>query len=184
MSALKNHHTAAAITVVVVVLSLLFGTVRSVHAEARNVERMFTEGVDGSGYGIAGDLDERAEYATRLTKIAAKYSGMDREIALVQGAVTVISTAETADMKYLADQDLEGAVTELDLALQNTDLSETDEKYRSETMAGFQSPGFKIDKEAVRYNAEVQKYQDEVLGGLVARLVDNLIPLPEVEAFE
>ena len=184
MSKLKNPKIAAVITVLVVVLSLCFGTVRSVRSEAAKVERMFTEGVDGSGYGIAGDLEERVEYASRLTKIAGKYTGMDQEIAVVEGAITALSAARTADLKYLADRDLENAVTALDLALQDTDLSESDEKYRSETIAGFQSPGYKIDKEAVRYNEAVRKYQDEVLGGFVAGLVDRLFPLPDVEAYQ
>ena len=184
MKALKSRPVAVLLTAVIVLLSLTFGVHRSVTKQARRVETMFTQGVDGSGYGIAGDLEERADYASRLTKIAGKYTGMDQEIAEVQEAVTTLSAARTADLKYLADRDLENAVTALDLALQDADLSENDEAYRSETIAGFQSPGYKIDKEAVRYNAEVQKYQEEVLGGFVAGLVDRLFPLPDVEAYQ
>lgn len=183
MKTLKNYKVAWLIMAVVVVLSLCFGAVRSVRVEASKVERMFTEGVDGSGYGIAGDLEERADYAQRLMKIAGKYSGAEEEIEAVQEAVVALGSAGTPSEKYRADKALESAVIVLDLAMGDQGLSEQDEAYRSETMSGFESPGYKIDKEAVRYNEAVQAYEDQVLGGFVASLIGNMISLPEVEAY-
>ena len=183
MKTLKNDKVAWLVAAVVVMLSLCFGAVRSVRAEASKVEQMFTEGVDGSGYGIAGDLEERADYAQRLTKIAGKYNGAGQEIEAVQEAVVALSAAATPSEKYRADKALESAVVALDLAMQDLGLSEQDEAYRSETMAGFESPGYKIDKEAVRYNEAVQTYRETVLGGFVANLVGALVSLPEVEAY-
>lgn len=183
MKTLKNYKVAWLITAAILVLSLCFGAVRSVRAEASKVERMFTEGVDGSGYGIAGDLEERADYAQRLTKIAGKYSGAEQETEAVQEAVVALSAAKTPSEKYRADKELESAVVALDLAMQDLNLSEQDEAYRSETVTGFESPGYKIDKEAVRYNEAVQTYKEKVLGGFVANLVGILVSLPEVEAY-
>ena len=86
--------------------------------------------------------------------------------------------------RYQADLALANAVTALDLAMQGAELSEKNEASREQIMATFASPSYKIDKEAVRYNAEVQKYQDEVLGGFVAGLVAHLFPPPDVEAYQ
>lgn len=184
MSKLKNPKIAVVITVLVVALSLCFGAVRSVRAEAAKVERMFTEGVDGSGYGIAGDLEERADYARQLVKVAERYDGLETETKAVIDADPALWSDRSPSARYQADLALENAVTALDLAMQGAELSEKDEAYREQIMADFASPSYKIDKEAVRYNAEVQKYQDEVLGGFVAGLVDHLFPPPDVEAYQ
>ena len=102
MSKLKNPKIAAVITVLVVVLSLCFGAVRSVRAEAAKVERMFTEGVDGSGYGIAGDLEERADYARQLVKVAERYDGLETETKAVIDADPALWSDRSPSARYQA----------------------------------------------------------------------------------
>lgn len=184
MSKLQNKGAAIAITTVIVVLSVCFGAVRSVRKEANRVQAMFVSGTDGSGYGISGDLDEQMEYAGQMVKVAQKYTGMESETDAVRTAVqNMAADKQPADL-YQDARTLQDAMTALNLVMEEAELSETDENYRVKIMASYESPGYKIAKEAVKYNAEVATYQNEVYGGLIGSLVDHVIPLPVVEAYE
>ena len=184
MKALKSRPVAALLTAVIVLLSLTFGVHRSVTKQARRVETMFTQGVDGSGYGIEGDLDDRADSADVLCKLAAKYGGAETESAAVQDALAALAAAKTPSEKYAADRALTGAVTALDLALAELPLSEQDADYRSEYMAMLESRALTITREAAKYNEEVRQYESDVLGGLPVKLLGRIAFLPDVEAFE
>ena len=184
MKALKSWKIAALLTVLVVLLSLTFGVHRSVSARARAIETMFTQGVDGSGYGIAGDLSDRAESAGVLIKLAQKYAGAETETLEVQSALTALDAARTASEKYAANSALTDAVTALRLAMEELALSEQDASYLKNYTASFDSSEMTLEREAEKYNEEVRQYQSEVCGGLPVRLLGRIAFLPDVEAFE
>ena len=102
MNALKKRPVAIGLTVLICLLALVFGVHKSVSREARKVETMFTEGVDGSGFGIQGDLDDRAESAGVLCKLAAKYDGAAEETAAVQESLTALDIADGPTAKAAA----------------------------------------------------------------------------------
>lgn len=183
MSALKNPRIAVILTVVLVVASFCFGAVRSVRAEAVRVTAMFIRGVDDSGYGISGDLDERVDCANQLLKVAVRYDGLDMEIRAVEEAVIAMLSDRTPAVRFRVDLELEQAVTGLDLAMNDVPLSEKDQQYREEILANFDSPAYKIEKEAVRYNEMVDRYTEDVLGGMIGRFADTIANLPTVEAY-
>lgn len=172
------------LTVLIVILSVCLGAVRSIRAEAHQVAEMFFNGVDGSGYGISGDLDDQMEYAGQLTKVAQKYDGMENEIEMVQAAITAMEESGTPAALHDCAGTLQDAMVALNLAMEDAALSEQDEMYRSSIVADFNSYGYKIDKEAVRYNAAVADYEDHVRHSLLGSLVGLVFPLPEVEAYQ
>jgi len=183
VNVLKNPRIAAVITVIAVAISFFFGAYRSIRSEARQVAAMFIRGVDDSGYGISGDLDERVDCANQLLKVAERYDGLDAEIAEVEKAVIAMLSDREPAARFQADLLLQQAVTGLELALNDISLSEKDQKYRDEIMANFESPSYKIKKEAVRYNAMVDSYTNEVLCGAIGRFVNSIVKLPVVEAY-
>ncbi len=183
MNALKKRPVAIGLTVLICLLALVFGVHKSVSREARKVETMFTEGVDGSGYGIQGDLDDRAESAGVLCKLAAKYDGAAEETAAVQEALTALDIADGPTAKAAANQMLTDSVTALSLALDELPLSEQDAKYHKDYRAAFDSSGMTLSREAADYNAAVRNYEDGVCGGLPVRLLGWLALLPDVEDF-
>ena len=183
MSKLQNRGIAVAITTLIVVLSVFLGTVRSVRAEAHRVAEMFYSGVDGSGYGIFGDLDDQMEYAGQLVKVAQKYTGTEMEIAVVSDAIAAMMDAGTPAALYDSAYALTDAVTDLSAVMERVNLSEKDEEYRSSILADFDSYGYKIDKEAVRYNAAVADYENRVRDGLLGSLAGLISPMPNVEAY-
>ena len=63
MNLFGNRLFALAMALVLVASGTLFGVHRSTDAVGEKIETMFYEGVDGSGYGIAGDLTDRLDYS-------------------------------------------------------------------------------------------------------------------------
>ncbi|MEA4965766.1 MAG: hypothetical protein VB055_08090 [Oscillospiraceae bacterium] len=184
MKLLRNWKFAVVLTAIVALCALVLGVHRSVTKEADKVLTMFTQGVDDSGYGIEGDLEDRADYAATLCKVAAKYDGLSDEIDAVNKAVAELKTADGAGEKYDANDSLTGAVTALSLAMQSLPLSDADETYRSEYTANFESRGLVIVREAAEYNEQVSQYASGVLRSFPVTLLGGLAFLPEVEAFQ
>lgn len=184
MRVLKDYRAAIVLSVLAVLASLIFGVYRSVSAEAEKIETMFYEGTDGSGYGIAGDLNDRIDCAEILVTIAGKYGAAPSAVAGVNDLLAKADTAQTPSQKYDADTGLERMVRALDLALADAPLSEQDEEYRGNYMAMFESCGLTLAREAENYNAQVRAYEARVLGGIPVKLFGALAFLPDVEAFE
>lgn len=185
MTKLKDARIAAAIAAVTVLLSLLLGVSRTVSSRVSALNAMFHEGVDRSGYGIAGDLIDRQDDALILLKIAAKYPEAKAEYDALEAALLEVQSAPDATVgeQYRLDAALESAFLSLDLRLQALPLSEQDETYRAEYAADFASRGLTMGREAEAYNAQVRQFEEKVMGGLAVRLTDWLLPLPEAEEF-
>lgn len=184
MKLIKNWKFATALTAVLVLCALLLGVHRTVSQEAAKVEAMFTSGVDGSGYGIAGDLADQGDYASSLCKVAAKYDGTGSLVEAVNTALAAAKTADGTAEQYNASRLLTDAVGSLSLAMADLPLTEQDEKYRSEYTANFESRGLVIVREAAAYNEQVKQFEAEVLGSFPVSLLGGLAFLPEVEAFQ
>ena len=186
MNGLKDYKIAAAITAVVVLLSMFLGVFRSVSKEARKVEKMFYEGVDGSGYGIEGDLQDRLDCAEIILKLAHKYQTSKWACDEVDDAIMDFREEPDASprRKCSLDRSLQSALLSLTLELEDAMPSEQDMMYLQEYLAMFESCGLTIDREAAKYNAEVRRYQENVCSTLPVRLVSWLIPMPELEAYQ
>lgn len=177
---MKKRSTAWAILVAVLVLGTIFGTWRSVAGLSRGLTEAFYRGVDGSGYGIATNLDLRVEYARNLCKIAAGYDA-DAEVRAVEDACAHLEDVKGFADKYDANNTLTDAVDALDIALQRQNLSAEDEGYRKSLTADIASFEMRIDKLASAFNAEVRQKQGSVSG--FARLIGNLTGVGGLEEY-
>ena len=119
---LKNRNVAIVITVIVIVLSILGGSHRSLLAAAYSAERHFDD--------IQRDLDTRIGLASNLQVVAERYLYIGED-ALVEldTAITNLRDAQTANEKAIANQQMTAATERMDIVLQNENLSVPDERY-------------------------------------------------------
>ncbi|MBQ5862968.1 MAG: LemA family protein [Peptococcaceae bacterium] len=171
---LKNRNVAIVITVIVIVLSILGGSHRSLLAAAYSAERHFDD--------IQRDLDTRIGLASNLQVVAERYLYIGED-ALVEldTAITNLRDAQTANEKAIANQQLTAATERMDIVLQNENLSVTDERYRIQIRTDLASYNQIIGHS--KYNEKVDQYNAEVLGKFPANILAQLTGVPKLESF-
>ena len=171
---LKNRNVAIVITVIVIVLSILGGSHRSLLAAAYSAERHFDD--------IQRDLDTRIGLASNLQVVAERYLYIGED-ALVEldTAITNLRDAQTANEKAIANQQLTVATERMDIVLQNENLSVPDERYRIQIRTDLASYNQIIGHS--KYNEKVDQYNAEVLGKFPANILAQLTGVPKLESF-
>ena len=171
---LKNRNVAIVITVIVIVLSILGGSHRSLLAAAYSAERHFDD--------IQRDLDTRIGLASNLQVVAERYLYIGED-ALVEldTAITNLRDAQTANEKAIANQQMTAATERMDIVLQNENLSVTDERYRIQIRTDLASYNQIIGHS--KYNEKVEQYNAEVLGKFPANILAQLTGVPKLESF-
>ncbi|MBQ1220491.1 MAG: LemA family protein [Peptococcaceae bacterium] len=171
---LKNRNVAIVITVIVIVLSILGGSHRSLLAAAYSAERHFDD--------IQRDLDTRIGLASNLQVVAERYLYIGED-ALVEldTAITNLRDAQTANEKAIANQQMTAATERMDIVLQNENLSVPDERYRIQIRTDLASYNQIIGHS--KYNEKVDQYNAEVLGKFPANILAKLTGVPKLESF-
>lgn len=177
---LKNRTAAIGITIIVILLSTLLGSHRSLVAAAYPAERYFIEGE--KGYSIQRDLDTRVGLASNLLVVAERYLIVgDPLLTDLQDAIVALQQADTVGEKSAANQQLTAATERLDLHLEEYSLSNADERYRINIRTDLASCNQTINHNA--YNQMAMEYNTEVLGKFPANILKNLTGVPELETF-
>lgn len=177
---LKNRTVAVGITIVVVILSTLLGSHRSMAAMAYPIERYFIEGSEG--YSIQRDLDTRVGLAKNLLIIAERNLGeYDLAVAELESAIQEMEQAKTVKEKAVANQQLTAATDRMNLVLEECVLSNTDERYRIQIRTDLASYNQTISHD--RYNELATAYNDEVLGKFPANVLKLVNGVSELETF-
>lgn len=171
MDLLKSRKTAWAVLVVVVVLSVLLGSVRSVSSLRQKADQAFTQGTRGDGLGISHYLESRVSLSGNLITVAVRYlDGNDARVTALRQAADNLAQAQTPSAKYQANQTLQPAFQSVYDALEGLYLSQKDEDYRVRLLADFKSRDDSIRYDG--YNKLAQNYNDQVLraspGGALA----------------
>ena len=171
---LKNRNVAIVITVIVIVLSILGGSHRSLLAAAYSAGRYFDD--------IQRDLDTRIGLASNLQVVAERYLYIGED-ALVEldTAITNLRDAQTANEKAIANQQMTAATERMDIVLQNENLSVPDERYRIQIRTDLASYNQIIGHS--KYNEKVDQYNAEVLGKFPANILAQLTGVPKLESF-
>ena len=171
---LKNRNVAIVITVIVIVLSILGGSHRSLLAATYSAERYFDD--------IQRDLDTRIGLASNLQVVAERYLYIGED-ALVEldTAITNLRDAQTANEKAIANQQMTAATERMDIVLQNENLSVPDERYRIQIRTDLASYNQIIGHS--KYNEKVDQYNAEVLGKFPANILAQLTGVPKLESF-
>ena len=180
----KRPAAAIAIVAVVIVLGTLFGVRRSLNRASAVVTEQFYQGTDGSGYGIATDLDKILEFSGNLVTVANKYGTQfsDQAQAVTQARLA-LDQAEGVSASYAANEALLQAVEALNQAMQDADLADRDEQYRGELYASILSRTTIIAHEATDYNAQVRSFNQDVLGAFPANLLSGLAGVDQLEEY-
>lgn len=179
---MKKPAAAWAVLAAILIFGTVFGSWRSLTGQRRAVTEAFYNGTDGSGYGIATNLDLRVEYARNLCKIAGDYD-VAPQCQAVEKACRELETEEDFDDKYEANQALGAAVEALDRALQQKSLSQEDESFRKSLTADLSSYEMRIDKLASDFNSQARRFNQQVLGSFPAKLFGELTDVEEVEEY-
>ncbi len=179
---MKKPAAAWAVLAAILVLGTVFGSWRSLTGQRRAVTEAFYKGTDGSGYGIATNLDLRVEYARNLCKIAGDYDAAE-QLQAVEDACRELEDEEDFDDKYEANNALTAAVEALDRTLRQQSLSQEDEDFRKSLTADIASYEMRIDKLAASFNAQARRFNQQVLGSFPAKLFGELTDVEEVEEY-
>ena len=167
---LKNRKVAMLICVVVVALSILAGARRSISEVIAETESAFVYGVDGDGKSIYHDLGSRVQLANNLATVAERYLDADDTlVANVRDAAKRLERETSPSRCYDLNVQLENAVTDLNAALLNEELSSADEGYREGIMTDLTSYAYIISHDA--YNERVRELYEETLGKFPARIL-------------
>lgn len=177
---LKNRKAAVGITVVIMILSTIFGSGRSMDAAAYKVERYFIEG--SGGYSIQRDLDSRTGLAKNLLVIAERnlYSS-DEAVLELQDAIAQMEEAETVKEKAAANQQLTAATERMNLVLEECALSGTDDRYRRQIRTDLASYSQTISHDP--YNEMAAEYNEKVLGSFPASVLKLVNGAEELDTF-
>lgn len=187
MTALKQRKIAIPLTAAACVVFLLLGVGTGLGRQVSSLTAMYQTGVDGSGYGIATDLQKRDTYAGNLTALAQKYDGaFDEEINAVSEARTALDAALATDGygdDYDANAQLTLAIEALNEAMKDYALSDADESYRAELYADLTSRNDTISHEATDFNTQVRSFNEDILGGFPANVLHGLLGIDSVEEY-
>ncbi len=179
---------AAAVVVLMCAAATVFGAHRSINAQRSAVERMFEQGVDGTGYSIAELLGDRVEYADRLVRVAAQYAGqneaLDTAAADLAAAAASLQTAEGAAACQAANEELTAQADTVSLLLQQMPLTELHERYRSEYVAELQSYDQRIAHLQPAYNEQVRTFNEEILGSFPLGTLARLTGVQPLEGYD
>lgn len=177
---LKNRNVAIGVTVVVIIMSTMLGSHRSLMAAAYPVEKYFVEGEDG--YSIQRDLDARLGLANNLLIVAKRYL-LEDDLTLVdlKDAITTLEDADSVKEKAVANQQLTAATERMDLLLEEYPLSNSDERYRIQIHTDLVSCNQKISHS--EYNEMVIEYNTKVLGRFPANLLKRIAMVSELDTF-
>ncbi len=180
MKFLKSHGGAIVITVLVVVLSVVFGFHRSATAARADVEAAFYQGVDGSGYSIAADLTTRRNVCSNLAAVGARYMG-EGELSALTSALSDPRWQGGPAAQYDANLDLGAAAEAVLLALEDAGLSGQDAKYVQGFRADLDAKADTISRDG--YNALVDAFNTKVLGVFPANFLRHIAFVRGAEAF-
>ncbi len=182
---LKSRGVAAAIAVVVMVVTVFASGGAKLSALKSQADDVFYSGVSGDGLSIYGDLNMRLENAYNICTIA-KRSGGDGSVELVsvQSAYDALAAAlndkaPRASLPAL-NRELTSSVETLYRAMDDYALSETDETLIARQYRSFLSANDTISHDG--YNAKAADF-NETLSGFPANIIAALTRVKPLEFF-
>lgn len=170
---LKNRKVAVIICVIVIALSILSGARRSLSEVIRETEDAFVYGVAGDGQSIYHDLGSRTQLANNLVTVAERYlDAEDDAVSRVRVLSAKLQRETRPEKCYDLNEELTEAVSDLNAALLNASLTETDEDYRKGILTDFTSYAYTIQHDG--YNDLVRALNEGTLKKFPARILKLL----------
>lgn len=172
MKFLKTHTGAMVVLAVVIVLSVLLGSHRSLVQAREKVEAQFAP--------IAGDLQDCLDITANLLTVAGRYLD-EGELGELTDSRAALAESGDITEAHAAYERLLGDAETVFLKLEDCVLSGRDADYVK---------GFRTDLAAEQdtiardgYNAAADRYNERVLGGFPARVLGTLTFVRQAETF-
>lgn len=122
---------AVFICAAVVVISTYASARHNLANIADTARSAFIDGHDGSGYSIYADLQKRVALSRNFHTVASRYIDTDDPMMkALDRSSRALDGEKSPRAAFCANEDLNKAIIDLDRALMEQDLSETDESYR------------------------------------------------------
>ena len=186
MKLFKKRGFAWCIAAIAIVRSILFGSYRSLNAQAKKVTNQFYNGVydqkqDYTQPSINSQLDKCIDAAMGVLSITNHYENLINESSLLREARQALLDADTIGEKFKANTALKFAYDSAVSALEKVSLSESDasalESYRS-TFDGAQGV---IEKSL--YNEQVEKFENYTISAFPAGILGGITGVTYPEYF-
>lgn len=180
---LQDRRMACAISILIVIASILTGAERSLSKIREPIREMFYNGIFLNGESIENDLISRIGYSANLITIAQKYVDGDVTLELLINARNELIDASHLYEKYTANQKLSEASSLLYDLILDEDMSERDLKYAEAIYANLKDRNITISYEASVYNEQAKEFNRHLSGfpGFITKSLGMVIPL---EIFE
>ncbi len=186
MKFLKSYTGAMVVMTVVILLSVLLGSHRSLTAERAKIEARFYEG-DGSGWSIATDLGDCVDIAANVLSVAERYLN-GSELEALTGSRSELEASLDPDSRYYSIANASrgyqrltaeaGAVLD---RLEGCTLSEKDAQYVRGFRADLAARADTIARDP--YSQQAETFNQTVLGAFPANLLSRITFVREAEVF-
>ena len=172
MKFLKSYTGGMVVLAVVIVLSVLLGSHRSLVSERGKVEEQFAP--------IAGDLQDCLDITANVLTVGERYLE-ESQMAALEGSRNMLSDWHGISNGYTAYTRLqEEAAAVLD-ALEKCDLTDKDREYIQGFRTDLASEADTIARDG--YNAAAEQFNSKVLGAFPANILSKLTFVAPAELF-
>ena len=172
MKFLKSYTGGLVVLAVVIVLSVLLGSHRSLVSERDKVEAQFAP--------IAGDLQDCLDITANVLTVGERYLE-ESQMAALEGSRNMLSDWHGISNGYTAYTRLqEEAAAVLD-ALEECDLTDKDREYIQGFRTDLASEADTIARDG--YNAAAEQFNSKVLGAFPANILSKLTFVADAELF-
>lgn len=180
---LHDRRMACAITLVIILASILTGAERSLNQIREPIREILYKGTFLDGESIENDLISRIEYSANLITIAQRYVDGDMTLNFLINSRNELVEASHLYDKYTANQKLSEASSLLYDRVLEENMSERDLKYTEAVYANLKDRNITISYEASVYNERAKEFNRHLSSfpGIIAKSLGMVHPL---EIFE
>ena len=173
MKFLKSYTGGLVVLAVVIVLSVLLGSHRSLVGERAKVEVQFAP--------IAGDLQDCLDITANVLSVAERYLE-ENQLAALEGSRNMLSDWHGVSSGYTAYTRLQEEAAALLDELEGCGLTDRDAEYVQGFRADLAAEADTIARDG--YNAAAEAFNRSVLGAFPANLLGRLTFVAPAEFFE
>lgn len=172
MKFLKSYTGGMVVLAVVIVLSVLLGSHRSLVSERSKVEAQFAP--------IAGDLQDCLDITANLLTVGERYLEESQLVAL-EGSRNMLSDWHGISNGYTAYTRLQEETAAVLDELEGCELTEKDRAYVQGFRTDLASEADTISRDG--YNAAAEQFNSKVLGAFPANILSKLTFVAPAELF-
>lgn len=179
MKLLRNRRFAVLLTAAVVLLSVLFGTGRSVRQLRNEAVTYFESGANGVN-SVRKDLEASAAAVLNLCTVAERNLPADQDLAVLKGRFALASSPSVLPPDYDVYLSLYDTAMRLIGTLEKEALSEQDAKYVRGFRSELESRRFAIQQDP--YN-EMARAFNSTLRALPVRLLRPVLFVDDLDVY-